>query len=131
MLYEQVDALETEITEEISVIESSFALMKFLEVLMNVYLPYSFNCWRKWMYILRKWTAKGVVVLHNNCATWWNILESPMVRMSAWLSSLDFSRSLYLQQQLLITNAILKTDWRCLALRPWGCDECVSSSSSI
>ena len=35
MLYEQVDALETEITEEISVIESSFALMKFLEVLMN------------------------------------------------------------------------------------------------
>ena len=44
MLYEQVDALETEITEEISVIESSFALMKFLEVLMNVYLPYSFNC---------------------------------------------------------------------------------------
>ena len=44
MLYEQVDALETEITEEISVIESSFALMRFLEVLMNVYLPYSFNC---------------------------------------------------------------------------------------
>ena len=44
MLYEQVDALETEKTEEISVIESSFALMKFLEVLMNVYLPYSFNC---------------------------------------------------------------------------------------
>ena len=44
MLYEQVDALETEITEEISVIESSFALMKFLEVLMYVYLPYSFNC---------------------------------------------------------------------------------------
>ena len=39
MLYEQVDALETEITEEIGVIESSFALMKFLEVLMNVYLP--------------------------------------------------------------------------------------------
>ena len=27
-----------------SVIESSFALMKFMEVLMNVYLPYSFNC---------------------------------------------------------------------------------------
>ena len=25
------------------VIESSFALMKFMEVLMNVYLPYSFN----------------------------------------------------------------------------------------
>ena len=131
MLYEQVDALETEITEEISVIESSFALMKFLEVLMNVYLPYSFNCWRKWMYILRKWTAKGVVVLHNNCATWWNILESPMVRMSAWLSSLDFSRSLYLQQQLFKTNAILWTDWRCLALCPWECDEWVSSSSSI
>ena len=27
-----------------SVIESSFALMKIMEVLMNVYLPYSFNC---------------------------------------------------------------------------------------
>ena len=27
-----------------SVVESSFALMKFMEVLMNVYLPYSFNC---------------------------------------------------------------------------------------
>ena len=44
-----------------SVIESSFAFMNFIEVLMNVYLPYSFNCWRKWMYILRKWTAKGVI----------------------------------------------------------------------
>ena len=43
-----------------SVIESSFAFMNFIEVLMNVYLPYSFNCWRKWMCILRKWTAKGV-----------------------------------------------------------------------
>ena len=49
-------------TYAISVIESSFALTKFMEVLMNVYLPYSFNCWRKWMYILRKWTAKGVHV---------------------------------------------------------------------
>ena len=27
-----------------SVIDSSFALMKFVEVLMNVYLPYSFSC---------------------------------------------------------------------------------------
>ena len=27
-----------------SVIESSFALTKFMEVLMNVYFPYSFNC---------------------------------------------------------------------------------------
>ena len=27
---------------------------------MNVYLRYSFNCWRKWLCILRKWTAKGV-----------------------------------------------------------------------
>ena len=43
-----------------SIIESSFTLMKFMEVLMNVYLRYSFNCWRKWLYILRKWTAKGV-----------------------------------------------------------------------
>ena len=42
-----------------SVIESSFAFMMFMEVLMNVYLSYGFNCWRKWMYILRKWTAKG------------------------------------------------------------------------
>ena len=41
--------------------ESSFTLMKFMEVLMNVYLRYSFNCWRKWLYILRKWTAKGVL----------------------------------------------------------------------
>ena len=44
-----------------SIIESSFTLMKFMEVLMYVYLRYSFNCWRKWLYILRKWTAKGVV----------------------------------------------------------------------
>ena len=43
-----------------SVVESSFALMKFMEVLMNVYLPHSFNCCHKWIYILRKWTAKGV-----------------------------------------------------------------------
>ena len=43
-----------------SVTESSFALMKFMEVQMNVYLPYSFNCWRNWMCILRKWTTKGV-----------------------------------------------------------------------
>ena len=27
-----------------SIIESSFTLMKFMEVLMNVYLRYSFNC---------------------------------------------------------------------------------------
>ena len=44
-----------------SIIESSLTLMKFMEVLMNVYLRYSFNCWRKWLYILRKWTAKGVI----------------------------------------------------------------------
>ena len=43
-----------------SIIESSFTLMKFMEVLMNVDLRYSFNWWRKWLYILRKWTAKGV-----------------------------------------------------------------------
>ena len=30
-----------------SVVESSFALMKLMEVLMNVYLPHSFNCCRK------------------------------------------------------------------------------------
>ena len=44
-----------------SIIESSFTLMKFMEVLMNVYLRYSFNYWRKWLCILLKWTAKGVV----------------------------------------------------------------------
>ena len=27
-----------------SVLENSSALMKFMDVLMNVYLPYSFNC---------------------------------------------------------------------------------------
>ena len=43
-----------------SVIESSFTLVKFMEVLINVYMRYSFNGWRKWLYILRKWTAKGV-----------------------------------------------------------------------
>ena len=45
-----------------SVTESSFTLMKFMEVLMNVYWRYSFNRWLKWLYILRKWTAKGVVI---------------------------------------------------------------------
>ena len=30
-------------THENSVLESSFALMKFMKVLMNVYLPYSFT----------------------------------------------------------------------------------------
>ena len=53
-----------------SVIESSFALMKFMEVLMNVYLPNSFNCWRKWMYILRKWTAKGVITVFVQLELW-------------------------------------------------------------
>ena len=43
-----------------SVIENLLALMKLIEVLMNLYLPYSFSCCRKWMYILRKWTAEGV-----------------------------------------------------------------------
>ena len=43
-----------------SVIESSLASVKFMQVIMNVNLPYRFNCWCKWMYILRKWTAKGV-----------------------------------------------------------------------
>ena len=47
-----------------SIIESSFAFMMFMELQMNVYLPYSFNCWRKWMCILRKWTAKGVNIFN-------------------------------------------------------------------
>ena len=46
--------------------------MKFMEVLMNVYLRYSFNCWRKWLYILRKRTAKGVLIsvysVPNKCS---------------------------------------------------------------
>ena len=46
---------------QIALFESSFTLMKFAEVLVNVYLHYSFNCWRKWLYILREWTAKGVL----------------------------------------------------------------------
>ena len=44
-----------------------------------------------------------LVVLRDNCVTWWNVLKCFMVCKSAWLSSLDISRSLYLQQQLLIT----------------------------
>mgnify|MGYP006973594924 CR=1 FL=1 len=36
--------------------------MKFMEMLMNAYLPYSFDCWPKWMYILHKWTAQGVIL---------------------------------------------------------------------
>ena len=54
-----------------SVIESLFVLMKFMEVLINEYLPYGFNCWSKWMHILRKWTAKGVSVLTGNQMYWW------------------------------------------------------------
>ena len=50
-----------------SIIENSFTLMKFMEVLMNVYLRYSFNCWRKWLCILRKWTAKGVITTITMC----------------------------------------------------------------
>ena len=38
-----VDASECN-TYANSVIESTFTLMKFMEVLMNVYLRYSFNC---------------------------------------------------------------------------------------
>ena len=39
--------------------------MKFIEVLTNVYLRHSFNCWRKWLYILRKWIAIAVATLSN------------------------------------------------------------------
>ena len=46
-----------------SVIESLYASMKFMEILMNVYLPYSLNCWRKWMYILlRAWPSVALLV---------------------------------------------------------------------
>ena len=48
-------------------------------------------------------TTDFIPVLRNNCMTWWNVLESSMVRKSAWLSSLEISRSLHLQQQLLVT----------------------------
>jgi len=36
-----------------SIIESLLVLMKFMEVLLNIYLLYTFNCWRKWMYSKR------------------------------------------------------------------------------
>jgi len=50
-------------------IHMQIVLLKFMEVVMNVYLRYSFNCWRKWLYILRKWTAKGVVICHKDGLT--------------------------------------------------------------
>ena len=56
-----------------SVIESWSALMKFMEVLMNVCLPYSFNCWRKWMHILGKCTAIGVFFQIVGC---WRFFSS-------------------------------------------------------
>ena len=42
-MHNQLD-LHTVNTYANSVIESSFTFMKFMEVLMNVYLRYSFNC---------------------------------------------------------------------------------------
>ena len=49
-----------------------------------------------------------LVALRNNCVTWWNVLGSSTIRMSAWLSSLEISRSSYLQQQLLLTPSPFK-----------------------
>ena len=50
-----------------------------------------------------------LVVLHSKCVTWWNVLDSFIACKSAWLRSLEISRSLYLQQ-LLITNKLLFTE---------------------
>ena len=69
-----VDASECN-TYANSVIESTFTLMKFMEVLMNVYLRYSFNCWPKWLYILRKWTAKGVHCFVNTVQKSVNLVQ--------------------------------------------------------
>ena len=65
-----------------SVIESLFTLIKFMEVVMNVYLRYSFNCWRKWLYILRKWTAKGVLYLiwYNNITLFLSLIVEKGVK---------------------------------------------------
>ena len=55
-----------------------------------------------------------LVVLRNSCVTWWNVQESSMVHMSAWLSSLEIFKRLYLQQQFLITvcfGAQSLVDW--------------------
>ena len=48
-----------------------------------------------------------LVVLCKKCPTWWNVSESSMVSKSAWLGSLEISKSLYIQQ-LLITYCIQK-----------------------
>ena len=48
-----------------------------------------------------------LVVLRNNCVTWWSVLQSTMVRISALLSSVEIARGWYFQQQLLITKEFL------------------------
>ena len=48
-----------------------------------------------------------LVVLRNNCVTWWSVLQSTMVRMSALLSSVEIAWGWYFQQQLLITKEFL------------------------
>ena len=95
-------------------------------------LSYERNCW-KFEHVLRNsignevrsiyndkyfemWTSstiqvsqlpcsQGLVLLElcNTCVTWWNVPESSMVCKSAWLSSVEISKSLCLQQKLSIT----------------------------
>ena len=51
--------------------------------------------------------------------TWWNVLESPLLCMSAWFSSLEISRGLYLQQLLIKSGG---TPFGCLVFwlfHPW------------
>ena len=48
--------------------------------------------------------------------TWWNVLDSSMVHMPAWPSSVEISRGLYLQQQLLMTNQITTPYHHCACL---------------
>ena len=93
-----------------SVIESSFAFMNFIEVLMNVYLPYSFNCWRKWMFILCKWTAKGVVyftrvVTNERKFSWrWNILAKLLQGMKN-----NFRKN----ESKIIFRCLVRALWKC------------------
>ena len=54
--------------------------------------------------------------------TWWNVLESSMLCKSAWLSSLEISRSLHLQQ-LLITQSrpeLISKKFRDSVLTEWA-----------
>ena len=42
-----------------SVIESSFALMKFMKVLMNVYLPFAVHLRKRYIHLRQQWKLYG------------------------------------------------------------------------